>query len=126
MQDRTNFYNFFFKVCSTPPTRYGLTYIIGIRQILNKWVDGDKVSYRCTGSGLISDTVTNECLDNGQWGLILQSLPSCCKFNKKLYFNLIKLLKICLKQSVVWQQRLVCRESFFVPCLEKYKSSSYQ
>ena len=70
---------FFFEVCSTPPTRYGLTYIIEIPRIPDKWADGDEISYHCTGSGEISGTVTNECQDNGQWSLT--SLPLCCKLN---------------------------------------------
>ena len=79
VQNHINAYMFFFEVCSTPPTRYGLIYTIGIRQIPDKWADGDEITYRCTGSGLISGSVANECQDNGQWSLT--SLPLCCKLN---------------------------------------------
>ena len=68
------------QVCSSPLTRSGLTYTIKTRQISDRWVVGDEILYRCTGSGQIGGSVLNECQGNGQWSLpSSQSLPSCCK-----------------------------------------------
>ena len=84
-----NHFVIFLQVCSNPPTKNGLLYNIENRQISSTWVDEDEITYRCTGSGQISGSVTNECHENGQWSLAsLQSLPSCCKF---IYLFFIKM-----------------------------------
>ena len=90
----------FLTVCSNPPTKNGLSYTVVDRQITNKWVEGDEITCRCTGSGQISGSVTNKCQNNGQWSLSSQSLPSCCKINCNFKYNLIKFLRFFSKELI--------------------------
>ena len=67
--------------CSAPPKRTDLTVITSTRLIEYLYVEGDSISYLCTGNGETDDDVISVCEDDGQWSL--QTLPTCCKYGKK-------------------------------------------
>ena len=54
----------------------------------NTWVEGDNISYSCTGDGETDSDVISVCEGDGRWSL--QTLPSCCKFMKygSVIFNI--------------------------------------
>ena len=64
--------------CVPPQTTNGLTVSALFRLIENIWVEGDNISYICTGDGETDDDVISICEDDGEWSL--ETLPSCCKF----------------------------------------------
>ena len=66
-----------FTECSDPPSRNGLALNGSLQLIEDSWVEGDNISYSCTGDGVTDDDVISVCRDDGQWSL--QTLPVCCK-----------------------------------------------
>ena len=70
---------FLIAACRAPPVIYGLTISVVFRFLQNIFVEGDSISYLCTGDGYTNNEVISVCKGNGQWSL--QTLPTCCKLN---------------------------------------------
>ena len=67
----------FFVVCDEPPKEIGVTVNATSGLLEDVYVEGDNITYSCTGNGETDHDVISVCKDDGQWSL--QTLPSCCK-----------------------------------------------
>ena len=79
---------FYYLVCDTPTSKIGLSIFLVSHLIEDVYVEGDNISYSCTGYGVTDDDVISVCKDDGQWSL--QTLPKCCKCKELVTRILLK------------------------------------
>ena len=63
--------------CNAPSIKSYLTILVVTRLVVDAYVEGDNITYECTGDGETDDDVISVCNDDGQWSL--QTLPTCCE-----------------------------------------------
>ena len=79
----------------------------------NLFVEGDNITYSCSGSGETNDSKINVCGEDGQWSL--QTLPACCKcLLKCLWYTKIRRRSCITKKTLNENQ-----QTFFI--LQKLK-----